>query len=148
MAVNKTEAEEQKIEQRVAPSAHVIHDVVLRQGEDELERPASALAWSGLAAGMSMGFSLIAEGLLHAMLPNSEWRPLITEFKSFCGVRPSCTSTLARPMSPSNSKTLRPERAASDASVTASHVLPTPPLPEAMATRLLLCFASFIGLVR
>jgi formate/nitrite transporter FocA (FNT family) len=79
MAVNKTEAEEQKIEQRVAPSAHVIHDVVLRQGEDELERPASALAWSGLAAGMSMGFSLIAEGLLHAMLPNSGWRPLISK---------------------------------------------------------------------
>ena len=61
------------------PSAHVIHDVVLRQGEDELERPASALAWSGLAAGMSMGFSLVAEGLIHAMLPNSEWRPLISK---------------------------------------------------------------------
>ncbi len=31
---------------------------------DELERTNSALAWSGLAAGLSMGFSLLSEGLV------------------------------------------------------------------------------------
>jgi len=38
------------------------------------------LAWSGLAAGLSMGFSLITEGLLRAKLPDAPWRPLISKF--------------------------------------------------------------------
>jgi formate/nitrite transporter FocA (FNT family) len=47
-------------------------------GEEELNRPISALAWSGLAAGMSMGFSLVAEALFRTYLPDQPWRPLIT----------------------------------------------------------------------
>ncbi|MFN2578358.1 MAG: formate/nitrite transporter family protein, partial [Pyrinomonadaceae bacterium] len=35
--------------------------------------------WSGLAAGLSMGFSMIAEGLLHAYLPDAYWRPLVAK---------------------------------------------------------------------
>ncbi len=76
----ETELQQQKVEQRISPSARVIHEVILRQGEDELERPTSALAWSGLAAGLSMGFSLIAEGLLEAHLPKESWTPLISKF--------------------------------------------------------------------
>jgi len=76
----ETELQQQKVEQRISPSARVIHEVILRQGEDELERPTSALAWSGLAAGLSMGFSLIAEGLLQSKLPNQPWAPLISKF--------------------------------------------------------------------
>jgi formate-nitrite transporter family protein len=72
--------QQQKVEQRISPSAHVIHQVILRQGEEELARPTAALAWSGLAAGLSMGFSLITEGLLQASLPNQPWRPLISKF--------------------------------------------------------------------
>jgi formate/nitrite transporter FocA (FNT family) len=34
---------------------------------------------SGVAAGISMGFSMIAEGLLQAHLPHSFWAPLITK---------------------------------------------------------------------
>ena len=33
-------------------TAHEIHDNVKTAAEDELERPAGALLWSGLAAGM------------------------------------------------------------------------------------------------
>src|SRR5436190_9668998 len=73
------ELERKQTETRISPSAHVIHEVVLHQGENELERPWNALAWSGLAAGLSMGFSLVAEGLLHSMLPNTEWRPMIAK---------------------------------------------------------------------
>jgi formate/nitrite transporter FocA (FNT family) len=58
--------------------AHVIHEAIKREGEEELERPASGLFWSGLAAGLSMGFSLAAAGLLHAHLPYTAWRPLVT----------------------------------------------------------------------
>ena len=59
--------------------AQVIYEMIRREGERELARPTSALFWSGLAAGMSMGFSLIAEGMLHALLPDAPWRPLVSK---------------------------------------------------------------------
>lgn len=63
---------------RRSPSAKVVHEAILQEGEDELERTPSALAWSGLAAGLSMAFSLVAEGLLRARLPEAAWAPLIS----------------------------------------------------------------------
>jgi formate/nitrite transporter FocA (FNT family) len=62
-----------------ALSVHVVHEAVRKNGEEELERPAAALAWSGVAAGLSMGFSFMAEGLLRAHLPDTPWRPLVTK---------------------------------------------------------------------
>ncbi len=47
----------------------IIHEIIRAEGEDELSRPASALVWSGLAAGLSMGFSFVAHALLKADLP-------------------------------------------------------------------------------
>jgi hypothetical protein len=44
-----------------APRALVIHEVLREQGEEELRRPTAALAWSGLAAGMSLGFSFLPD---------------------------------------------------------------------------------------
>lgn len=63
----------------MAPHVAVIHEAILLEGREELKRPASALAWSGLAAGLSMGFSFVAEGLLTQALPDAPWRPLITK---------------------------------------------------------------------
>jgi formate-nitrite transporter family protein len=71
--------EEKQVQERVSIGAHVVHETIRREGEEELKRSASALAWSGLAAGLSMGFSLVAEGLLAAHLPNSEWAPLVSK---------------------------------------------------------------------
>lgn len=65
--------------ERVAPHAGVVYEAIRREGRDELKRPSSALFWSGLAAGLSMGFSFVAEGLLRAHLPDTEWRPLISK---------------------------------------------------------------------
>jgi formate/nitrite transporter FocA (FNT family) len=56
-----------------------VYEAIRREGELELRRPAAALAWSGFAAGLSMGFSFIAEALLRARLPRAEWAPLITK---------------------------------------------------------------------
>ena len=53
--------------------------MIRQEGEDELRRPATALAWSGLAAGLSMGFSFVAEALLTAHLPDRPWRQLISK---------------------------------------------------------------------
>ncbi len=72
------ESEEREIEELGAPRPVVVFEVVRREGEQELERPALALAWSGLAAGLSMGFSFLTQGLLRAALPDEPWRPLVT----------------------------------------------------------------------
>ena len=42
---------------RTAVNAATVHEAIRLEGEDELSRPPSALAWSGLAVGLSMGFS-------------------------------------------------------------------------------------------
>jgi formate-nitrite transporter family protein len=74
-----TAIEQKQVEERVAIGAHIVYEAVRREGEEELRRPAAALAWSGLAAGLSMGFSFIAEALLQAYLPNQPWRPLLAK---------------------------------------------------------------------
>jgi len=73
-----TRVEKKQVEERVAIGAHVVYETIRREGEDELRRKASALAWSAFAAGLSMGFSFIAEGLLTAHLPDQPWRLLIS----------------------------------------------------------------------
>jgi formate/nitrite transporter FocA (FNT family) len=73
-----TRAEQKQVEERVAIGAHVVYETIRREGEEELSRTAASLAWSALAAGLSMGFSFIAEGLLMARLPDQPWRPLIS----------------------------------------------------------------------
>jgi formate/nitrite transporter FocA (FNT family) len=79
-ALDLTEKELEEAEHRSAVRAHVIHEAVRKEGEEELKRPTAALAWSGLAAGLSMGFSLVTEGLLRSRLPELPWRPLVSKF--------------------------------------------------------------------
>jgi formate/nitrite transporter FocA (FNT family) len=64
---------------RAAPSGKIVYRAILAEGEEELERPSSALFWSGLAAGLSMGFSLVAEALLGTYLPQARWTRLVTK---------------------------------------------------------------------
>ena len=71
--------EEKKAEEEESLNADITHTVVQREGEKQLERKSLALGWSALAAGMSMGFSLIAEGLLHHHLPDAPWRELVSK---------------------------------------------------------------------
>ena len=71
--------EKEKADKEESLNANVTYEVIRREGEGELRRTPSALAWSGLAAGLSMGFSFIAEGLLHAYLPEAPWRPLVSK---------------------------------------------------------------------
>ncbi len=71
--------EQRDAERRVAPSAATVYETIHIEGLEELKRPTSALAWSGLAAGLSMGFSLVTEGLLYEALPEASWRPLLTK---------------------------------------------------------------------
>jgi formate-nitrite transporter family protein len=68
-----TRIEKKQVEERVVIDANVVYEAIRREDEDELGRPAAALAWSALAAGLSMGFSFIAEALLSAHLPDASW---------------------------------------------------------------------------
>jgi formate-nitrite transporter family protein len=71
------------------------HSITEREAEDVEERstprtpghlrdrpPArlQSLWWSGVAAGMSISFSLLAEAILQVHLPDVQWRLLITGF--------------------------------------------------------------------
>lgn len=60
--------------------ALVIHEIVRDQGEEELDRSASGLAWSGVAAGLSIGFSFIVQATLQAALPDAAWARLVASF--------------------------------------------------------------------
>src|SRR5665213_1819578 len=75
-----TAREKEEAAQRTSVKANVVHEAVRRDGDTEFERSASALATSGLAAGLSMGFSFIGEGLLRRYLPDAPWRPLVAKF--------------------------------------------------------------------
>lgn len=75
-----TEEELKEAAEKSSVTVHVVHEAVRREGEEELKRTPAALAWSGLAAGLSMGFSLMAEGVLRSKLPDTPWRPLLTKF--------------------------------------------------------------------
>lgn len=72
--------ERREVARRTRPSAVVVHETVREEGEREIRRSPFALAMSALAAGLSMGFSLIAQGLLHTYLPATSWSPLIDNF--------------------------------------------------------------------
>jgi len=72
-----TEHEKQEAEDRTSVKATVVHETIRYDGEEELNRPAAALAWSALAAGFSMGLSFVAMALFRAYLPDAPWRPLI-----------------------------------------------------------------------
>ena len=73
----KDQQQVEHIEERSTPRTPVIYDVVRRYGEEEMARPATSLWWSGLAAGLSMSFSLLAEAILRMHLPEADWQRLV-----------------------------------------------------------------------
>jgi len=48
--------------------AAAVFDIIRREGEKELVRRFPALWWSGVAAGLSIGFSVVAKAILAAHL--------------------------------------------------------------------------------
>jgi formate-nitrite transporter family protein len=70
---------EQQVREAESLDAKTTYEVIRREGKKELDRSSDALFWSGLAAGLSMGFSFLAEGLLRSHLPDAPWRPLVAK---------------------------------------------------------------------
>jgi formate-nitrite transporter family protein len=75
-----TETEVEDVEELSSPRTPVIYEVVRRLGEEEMQRPLTSLWWSGLAAGLSISFSLLAQAILETHLPDAPWRPLVSGF--------------------------------------------------------------------
>lgn len=74
------EEEREKAKELAAVRAPILHEVVRREGQEELQRSALGLGWSGFAAGLSMGFSMVSEALLRAHLPvDVPWLPLVSK---------------------------------------------------------------------
>jgi formate-nitrite transporter family protein len=73
-----TTEEQEDIEERSSPRAPVIYEIVRKHGEEEMTRPTVSLWWSGVAAGLSISFSLLAQALLQMHLPDEPWRPLVS----------------------------------------------------------------------
>jgi formate/nitrite transporter FocA (FNT family) len=72
--------EVQHVEERSTPPTPVIYEIVRRHGDEELQRPAVSLWWSGIAAGVSISFSLLAQAILETHIPDAPWKILITSF--------------------------------------------------------------------
>lgn len=77
---NLDPSEKEQAAQHAAPPAVVIHEILRKEGKDELERRTGALFWSGLAAGLSMGFSFLTLALIQSGLPDEPWRRLLDSF--------------------------------------------------------------------
>jgi len=57
--------------------AAILYEVIRVEGEGELARTWRALWWSGLAAGLSIGFSVLSQALLAANLPDVSGKAII-----------------------------------------------------------------------
>ncbi|WP_439399173.1 formate/nitrite transporter family protein [Bradyrhizobium sp. PMVTL-01] len=66
-----------QIESQSRPSAALIHETIRAEGEQELERLWWAIVLSGLAAGLSMGLSLVVQGEFHALISDDATRRLV-----------------------------------------------------------------------
>jgi len=69
--------EAKKISEARRLRAAILYEVIRVEGEGELARSASALWWSGLAAGLSIGLSVLSQALLATHLPDAEWKLII-----------------------------------------------------------------------
>jgi formate-nitrite transporter family protein len=75
-----SEREVEDVAEMSTPRTPVIYEVVRRLGDEEMGRPATSLWWSGVAAGLSISFSLLAQVILQRHLPDAPWRPLVSSF--------------------------------------------------------------------
>jgi formate/nitrite transporter FocA (FNT family) len=65
------------VARRTSGNAKVVHEVIRRQGDEELDRPALSLLASGFAAGVSICASVLAEAFIRQRLPDAPWTELV-----------------------------------------------------------------------
>jgi formate/nitrite transporter FocA (FNT family) len=78
--IDLSQEEKSVVVERQPTSARILHEVIRRSGDEELDRPALSLLWSGLAGGVAISASLMAQALIESRLPDAPWRPLVASF--------------------------------------------------------------------
>lgn len=78
--VELTSSEEHQVTKRESIGSRVVHEVIRRQGDEELKRPWPSLLWSGFAAGVAISTSILGEASIERHLPDAPWRPLVASF--------------------------------------------------------------------
>ena len=72
--------EEHEVEELKQLRVPVVYEIIREEGIEELRRPVASLWWSGIAGGIAISVSVLAEGMLHHYLPDTPWKPLIENF--------------------------------------------------------------------
>jgi formate/nitrite transporter FocA (FNT family) len=78
-SVDLTADEESTIREQMPSRAPVLFEIIRRNGQEEIERPMESLWWSGLVAGLSIGFSVLTPAMLRRYLPQGEWTQIISQ---------------------------------------------------------------------
>ena len=63
--------EEKDVRDNQSLNSVSLYAIVHREGLEELQRPMMSLWWSGVAAGIGISLSILAEGILHHLFANS-----------------------------------------------------------------------------
>ncbi len=74
------EREERALTEHARLPAKTVYQIVRQEGQEQMERPAVSLWWSGFAGGLSISFSLLGQAALMRALPDAPWRPLVASF--------------------------------------------------------------------
>lgn len=75
-----TESERDQVEEHRRLSSLTVYSIIRREGEEELQRPVLSLWWSGVAAGLGISTSVLAEGILHHELAGHPQQKLFENF--------------------------------------------------------------------
>lgn len=78
-AVDLSAEEEGNIREQMPHRAPVLFEIIRRSGQEELERSLLSLWWSGLVAGLSIGFSVLTPAMLARYLPEGGWSPIVSQ---------------------------------------------------------------------
>jgi len=70
-------SQQERINEKLRLHSATIYEIVAREGSSELSRKLKALGWSGLAAGVCISFSMLAEAYFKMHLPDTPYKPLI-----------------------------------------------------------------------
>ena len=69
--------EEKDVQKNQSLNSVSLYAIVHREGLEELQRPMMSLWWSGVAAGIGISLSILAEGILHHLFTDSSYQFVI-----------------------------------------------------------------------
>lgn len=72
--------EKEKVRDRLKLRAPAVYATIRAEGVAELKRPSPSLFFSGIVAGIAMGFSVLTLSLIRGHLPDEPWAELVSSF--------------------------------------------------------------------